>query len=357
MTKMKKLFAVVLALAMLFTMASFSASAEEATITMTADGDVVTKEISVVINASDNVGGLTATLAYDKSSAQVVKEGEFVVIANAAEANLGKDTVKDNGDGTLSIVLLGQDLTIKFQALVTDKKSTFTLSNIKASNTDGTATLTVPENVTANVELTTVIAEGNTIRETSDPAKQDLGFVSTFIGAAVPEGATDVKLGFVALPTSMLGDADLTLETPSALKAEVIVDRDVIAAEDSTEFVAHIAGIVNSESRMGRKISGRFYVSYKVGSETKVVYSNNTNTDQNVGPIVNEGVVSKSFVGTCKAMAAVILTKDGVTYGEGEESLKTEGEVSDIITKTEATTLEEKKAILEFVVLNAGLLK
>ncbi len=350
MTKMKKLFAVVLALAMLLTVASFSASAEEATVTMTATSNVIAKEVDVFINASENVGGLTATLTYDENAVKYLEIGGIDNTPNS-EAN----TVKDNGNGEIAIVLLGNELTIKFESLIVDGEFAFTLKNIKASNVDGTAALTVAETVEATAEYTSIVAMGNTIRETTTVEKQDLGFVSTIIGKALPEDATNVTLGFVAIPRNLLGNNELTLgavDTLGAVNAEVPVGA---ASAENMEYVAYINGIADNTTRMGRVICGRFYVKYTVEGTEKIAYSNNDVADKKV----TNGVVAKSHVGTCKAMASVILNSNSdndIKYDVTEGSVINDRTAVENIVGASSTTPAQREAILKFVVTNAALL-
>ena len=344
MTKMKKLFAVVLALAMLLTMSSLSAFAEEsAAVDMTVSADA--NNIFVNIDAGDNVGGITATLTYDKTAVK------YVGFASSNDANQEVNTLKDDKNGNVAIVLLGSDLTVKFEATGATGAIEFTLKNVKASNENGTELLALAADcVTA--QLQGVTTNGNTIRETQVVENQDLGFVSTFIGSAIPEDAKEIKLGFVAIPKNML-NGELNVDTTGALKAVVEIDsREDLVGEYATKYVAHIAGIADNTTRMGRVICGRFYVSYKVGDaeNATIVYSDNTTKN----PAVNNGVVAKSFVGTCKAMSAVILNSGAdVTY---TKTLTSADAVSAIITAS-STPADQRVAILEFVVANAALLK
>ena len=345
MTKMKKLFAVVLALAMLLTMASFSASAEDTTsVDMTIAATTQTNVIKVIINGEDTIGGLTANLAYDKN---VVAFAGIEEDANNAAAN----TVKDDENGNVSIVLLGSDLILKFKFISSTGNVSFTLDNIVASNAAGTAKLTAPAVTKA---LDTIISDGNTIRNTDDVKKQDLGFVSTFIGAILPDDAQNVKLGFLAIPTALL-NGPLEVGTAKAVQVEVAVDRNTIVGEGATGYIAYITGFLQGDaengydySRMGRKLSGRFYVSYNKGADTETEYFYGVNTNNEKG--VTNGVVSKSFVGTCKAMATELINDVNATPNYETVSQEVVNTILDPATTT--TNNEQKEAILKFVISN-----
>ncbi|MBQ2912000.1 MAG: hypothetical protein IJE55_06925, partial [Clostridia bacterium] len=221
----------------------------------------------------------------------------------------------------------------------------------------GTALLATAEEVVATrVAVTT---DGNTIRNTEIAENQDLGFVSTFIGSAVPEGAEEIQLGFIALPTAMLGEAELEIGNyDNALVSIVdIPDRDTLVAEGATGYIAHITGFLQGNetdgydySRMGRKISGRFFVKYTLNDSEKCFYSNN-DVDS---PKVDAGVVSKSFVGTCKAMTTAIMNS-GMAYNYTTE-LGSDEAIQYILdaTKTDNT---QKANILNFVIANATILE
>lgn len=341
MTKMKKLFAVVLALAMLLTVASFSASAEEVNpVTLTVPETVTNNgAIEVVLAADNTVGGMQATVTYNKDAVKLLST------SYEGDANTEANTVLDDKNGTIKVVVLGSDITFEFVALGANVDSVTFTAVVKASNTEGNGyayegTL----NATAQVARTAMpIVKGTKLRETTNMDNLHLGFVAEV--ANLPEGSKVTEIGLVVIPTALLGNtspAELTVATQGVLTASL--QGEAAEAFTATEFVGYIKDTASS-ALMGKSFTARYYISVD-GSEEKI-YSSNFTFDSKGEATASYGTAKKSAVKLLGMYAKQIGAKDAEL---ADDAAKVIADYN--AEKTDAN----KQALVKFVFDNRALL-
>ncbi|MBR6572539.1 MAG: hypothetical protein IKK77_02330 [Clostridia bacterium] len=354
MTKMKKLFAVVLALTMLFTMASFSASADTTpTVTVTADETSVQVGDTIQVTvALANLGGVHGTFAYDKTKF-TYKDIAFTGSINSKINNL------KNNNGNLTLIIVDGTATLTFEATAAVDNTEFAFNVTAASNEEGTAkvtdvvctpaTVTVAKPITYGIEML-----GATIRSTNEIDNQDLGFIGRL---KTSEDAELVEFGMIAaftksLETATIADADFTLNTKDQLNVDgktvvahkAITNEDVIQSvvESDGLFTSHIIG-TDSFELMGKNITARFYAKFNVGDEEKTVYSENTYKNYKKVETATTGVSKRSIVKVLGSLIGDICNSE-----DAPADVKSKGETA-ISDYNGAKTNDNKQKLLNFV--------
>ena len=366
MTKMKKLFAVVLALAMLLTMASFSASAETTpTVTVSAVETVEEGKTLEVTVTPAGVGGVDGVLNYDNAKFDY----QSAVFTNEA-VNTDANSLKDNGNGSLKLVLVDGTATLTFEAKEEVEGAAFTFVVNAASNEDGTVkyetndVTCVPATVTVTAKENGIKMLGATIRSTNEAENQDLGFIGLI---EAPEGAEIVEFGMIAaftndLKNNSIADADFTLDTVTALNVEgkkVVAHKAITSAaliesveENNGLFTSHIKG-TDSYAFMGKNITARFYAKFKIdGTEQEPVYSENTYVNYKDVTTAENGVSKRSIV---KVLGSLI--DDICKSTEANDEIKAGAETvvnnyNNRDKSDETAVNDAKQALLDFVNAN-----
>ncbi len=364
MIKMKKLFAVVLAIAMLFTMSSIAASADGTpSVTVAADkaNYAVGEKIDVTVTV-ENAGAVDFVLNYNKDAIEYVT----ATFDNKA-VNKEADSIKV-GDGNVRVFLLDGGAKLTFKAVAAGTMN-FTVSDAVASNTTGT------EKSNVNVESFTVtaVSEGHievlgaTTRDTANIDEQDLGFIGKLF---VPEDKEVEKFGIIAAFTNELNnnsvaDADFTLDTMDALNTEttnkvahkVVEDQDLINSileneENEGKFVSHVK-TTGSYDLMGKNITARFYVKFKDSDD--VIYSNNISV-VNGAVIADNGVAKKSMVQVLGSQISAICNNENATQDIVDAGVKAVNDYNNRDKENKEAVEAAKEALLTFVHTNKGLL-
>ncbi len=352
MTKMKKLFAVVLAIAMLVTMSSIAAFAETApSVSVTADKSAVNvgESISLTVDV-ENAGAVDFTLKYDKDVF------EYATATFTNSVNKKAESVKEV-DGGLRVFLLGSetasDATLTFKAIGANANAVFTADAGVATDENATEKYEVTPTVNATVAVTDagrIEMIGATTRDTDDVNKQDLGFIGKIV---VPEDKVVEEFGIIAAFTNELKKANVTddaftLATKDSLNASAnivahraVTDAAAIAEilENNGEFVSHVKNTASYEL-MGKNITARFYVKF-AGSE--VIYSENISVE-NGSVVANNGVAKKSIVQVLGAQITKICNHDDATAAMVRAAEKVVNAYN-----TGEKSSEDKQALLDFV--------
>ncbi len=360
MTKMKKLFAVVLALAMLVTMAGFSASADTTpTVTVSAVETVEEGTTLEVTVTPSGVGGVDGVLNYDSAKFDY----QSATFTNEA-LNTADNSLKNNGNGSLKLILVDGTATLTFKANEEVEDATFAFVVNAASNEDGTVKYEAAD-VTCTPATVTVTPKGNgikmlgaTIRSTNEAENQDLGFIGLI---EAPEGAEIVEFGMIAAFTNDLknnyqvADADFTLEKSQELNAngDVVAIKSITSAaliesvvENGGLFTSHING-TDSFAFMGKNITARFYAKFKTGDVTTTVYSVNTYVNYKSVVTAENGVSKRSIVKVLGSLIDDICNAEGV----GGDII---AEAETVVNNYNSTKNEDaKQALLDFVSENS----
>ena len=310
---MKKLFAVVLAIAMLFTMSSIAASAETApTVSFSANKATfgVGEKVELTVNA-ENAGAVDFTLNYDANTFEYV-----TATFTNTDVNKKSDSVKAV-DGGIRVFLLDSDATLTFKAIGASANAAFTANKVDASNVDGTKKYEItPAPVSVSVtEAGHIEVLGATTRDTANINEQDLGFIGKLY---VPEDKTVEKFGILAAFTTALGSNELTLNTDEAIVAKKeVTDAALINTilAGGGEFTSHVK-TTGSYALMGKNITARFYIKF---TDSDVIYSNNISVVK--GSVVAEnGVAKKSMVQVLASQISAICNAAGATKEMADEA-------------------------------------
>ena len=349
MTKMKKLFAVVLAIAMLVTMSSIAAFAETApSVSVTADKSAVNVGESIALTVDvENAGAVDFTLKYDKAVF------EYATATFTNSVNKKAESVKEV-DGGLRVFLLDSDATITFKAIGANANdAVFTADAGVATDENATKKYEVTPTVNATVAVTDaghIEMIGATTRDTDDVNKQDLGFMGKIV---VPEGKVVEEFGIIAAFTNELKKANVTddaftLATKDSLNASanIVAHRAVTDAAaiaeilaNKGEFVSHVKNTASYEL-MGKNITARFYVKF---ADSEVIYSENISV-ANGSVVANNGVAKKSIVQVLGAQITKICNHDDATAAMVRAAEKVVNAYN-----TGEKSNEDKQALLDFV--------
>ena len=353
---MKKATAILMTAALLIgVMTSSMVSAVNPVLKLSGSGQASVGEyydLDLVLNDTDSlVGGIEGVITYDDNAFSI----ESIALSNSFESygNSVEDSFNTENGGTIKFVGLA-DLknndkgsvwfTVRFNVLKAaevDFKVTAT-----AANKTGTDTLDNVE-ILNKENLDTVpgvaIIEGAAIKTGSkeDPVpadKQDLRFVVTLDGIALPENSNVTEFGVLMMYTKRLGDRELTYEMIENNEYGLAVAN--MTGENlevpSGEIYASLDGIAANVDAIGSRVSARAYIV----ADGKVYYSNN---NKNANASVTDGHSSSSVVGVAKMAAAEILE----TYPTSNEDYsKIKGYVENGVNMQKALEL------LEFVADN-----
>lgn len=351
MTKMKKLFAVVLAIAMLVTMSSIAAFAETApSVSVTADKSAVNVGESIALTVDvENAGAVDFTLKYDKDVF------EYVTATFTNSVNKKAESVKEV-DGGVRVFLLGSetasDATLTFKAIAANANAVFTADAGVATDENATKKYEVTPTVNATVAVTEaghIEVLGATTRATDNINKQDLGFIGKLY---VPQGKTVEKFGILAAFTNALGNNELSLETDASIVAKKeVTDADLINTilAGGGEFTSHVK-TTGSYALMGKNITARFYIKF---TDSEVIYSDNINCVKDV-VTAEDGVAKKSVV---KVLASQITTICNASEATKEIVDEANQIVDAYNNKTPETDENAKQALLTFVETYKNLLE
>ena len=343
MKKMKKLFAVVLSLAMLITMASFSAMAEgEEPVSLTVTPDIVSDNgvMTVTLDVDETVvGGVEATITYDN---QAVK---FVSANFSNDVNTQANSVLDN-NGSLKVIVLGGNVEFDFAVLNTVAESVSFVATVKASNKEGTGyayqgTLNVTAPVTKTVKP---VMLGTKLRETTNPNDLHLGFTAEIANLG---NHTITEVGLIVIPTALLTVApeNLTVSTEKVLKA--VFQGDKAAEFTKEEFVGYIKNTA-STALMGKSFTARYYI--KVDGLDEEIYSTNFTFDSKGETTASYGTAKKSAVKQLGAYAKQIAANTT------DETIQ--AAAAKVISDYNATkSVASKEALIDFVFNNRTLIE
>ena len=357
MTKMKKLFAVILALAMLVTMSSFSAFAEGEPVSLTVSPSSVGYNggMRVSLNVDNNiVGGVQTTITYDKEAVELVSKS----VTNTTN-NTHVDTILDDGNGNIKVVALGGGVVFEFAVLSTNEKTsvTFAATDVKASNLNGDGYVEVNEaalSATAAIsteETVMPVMIGTRLRKTNNPVNLHLGFTAEI--ANLGENTTIKEVGLIVIPTALLNGVtpeNLTVDTDNVAIAKL--EGDEAAAFTKEQFVGYIKNTA-STALMGKSFTARYYIILD-GSED-IIYSTNFTTSKSGEVTASYGTAKKSAVKQLGMYANKIAANtDDKTIQDGAAQV-----ISDYNTyKSDAEKGDEvKQALINFVFNNRTLIE
>lgn len=357
MTKMKKLFAVVLALAMLFTMASFSASATEGEpVSLTVSSTEVNYNggIRVTLNVDESrVGGVQTTITYNQAAVKLAA----TTLTNSV--NKLEDSVLDDGEGKIKVIVLNGDVIFDFAVLEGNAATSvnFAATEVKASNLNGDGYVEVNDSaLTANVTISTEktpmpVVIGSRLRETKNIDNLHLGFDAQVQN--LPEGASVTEVGLIVIPTAILttknvNPEDFTLEN-TALEGKVALanltgESATEFTKDSTIFTGYIKKTA-SAGLMGKSFTARYYI--KVDNSEEKIYSNNFYFDKNGEITATYGTAKKSAVKLLGMYAKQIATND----------VDLADDAAKVIADYNAGETGAKQALIEFVFNNRKKIK
>ena len=233
----KRFISIAIAIVLLISCMSISASAEDpsATISLTGESNaVIGAEYKVALNVSESsadvVGGLSCDVTYntDTFSFKRVEMTSDFAAANYVSADGYSETISQ-ADGKISVVLLDVDgdtaenrwLTLVFEVLSSQGSANFTLDNAKVSDTAGT------ELITSDLSVDIVRTEGGVVdfhkshtnangasikKDVTDEQGNVVGNIrfEAQLSADIDK-STVSEIGFVMLPTVCLDNGELTV--------------------------------------------------------------------------------------------------------------------------------------------------
>ena len=351
MRKLMKTMAVLLALVMLISVVSISASADaQPTIALSGRTEASTGDtykLTVTLNDGGNVGGVQGTITYNKAVFDY-DSADF----ETAFTNAGNDTVESTlsvseETGEIKFVALTSGVTKMFVINFTIKAAgtgSFTVKDIVGSNLTGTEQVTVtstPQNAVTRPDILFVNhAELKAVAD--DP---DLRFSLDFDMEKIEESFKDVaveKFGVLVglWAKTQKNGVELTVDMGSEY-ASSVVDADLTELGfDGGEVYINIANSHNnSKDLLGVRYSIRAYVTLANGT---TIYSNNDN------PFVQDGYSSKSMIGCAKAAAANIANNEKIPQ-EDRTKLATYGSYSEVLPLTSEDGSPNKTELLGLI--------
>lgn len=367
MTKIKRILAVVLAVAMLVTMSSFVASANTTpTVTVAAKATAQVGDFLNVTITPAGVGGVDGVLTYDNTKF----EYQTATFTNA-DVNTAPSSIKNNEGGALNVILVDGAATLVFKTLGEVSNAKFVFKVNAASNEDGTVKYEADE-VDCNPATVNVVAEtygikmlGSTIRSTAEADNQDLGFIGCLKAPAEDSETKIVEFGIIAaftndLKKQSIADANFKLDTVESLNIngkkvvshKAITDETLIqsVAENNGLFTSHIKG-TDAYLFMGKNITARFYAKFQTGDATETVYSDNIYVNYKGVVTAENGVAKRSIV---KVLGSLI--NDICNSGKADAAVI--DEAKNVVNRyNRDKTNTSKKALLDFVDANKSYLE
>ncbi len=299
---MKKLIALVLAVAMMLTLGVLTVSAESAPALVLEGAEKVAVGdeyvVSIRLNdASNVVGGFQGELAYTGAT---VKEIAVNPQVNEYNNNGADDTIiADDGDSVNFVTLgnvKGNNPETRIWFKVTFEitgEATFALEEVVFSNKEAAAIEGIVG--TLNVDVATAEEAVVTLNKAgviAQTAPNDQAIVIE-AGISVPDGVEVEEYGVVFYPTALLGGAELTVETEGAVKAFLTkgsanFDKHIEEGYFSALLHFNFSTDENAAKFLGTKVSARVY--YKVNGE--YVYSFNSSDKYIQGGVADKAALN-----------------------------------------------------------------
>lgn len=338
MKKLKKWSALLLAGVLTFSMGNLRTFAAEETTSVTvsltgSEAPAVKGEIyEVTLQVSDaGIGGVQGALSYDAEKFRLSESGNVTVTKTFAEANHIQDStnlIKDDKKGTIHFALLSDGestdwITFNFEVTAESGTADFTLSNVKASNAEGTKridTVTTVDKKNVKVCGHAVDINGATIRTngTAD-IRFEVEYDTKFAGSVE-------KMGVILIPTKYVEKGqELTVTTDAVYCGKTAaIKEQVVSADDPILYV----NLKNSstEKNLNTEYTVRAYIRLTDGT---VIYSDNVDTDKNI----DNGMSSRSCVTVAKAVAKSL-------------SFTPSTDVQKILDKADAWTVTEYETVI-----------
>lgn len=320
MRNLKKIIAVLLALIMLVSVSVNSlVSAANPILKLSGKSQASVGEyyeLDVVLNDTDSlVGGIEGVVSYDDDAFSI----ESIALSNtfAGFGNKVEDSFNTDTSGSIKFVGLA-DLesndkgsvwfTVKFNVLKVaeaDFKIVATASNKTGTDTIDNVEILNKEKFDSVPNVAKVVGAAIKTGSAEEPVpadKQDLRFVVSLDGVALPENSNVTEYGVLMMYTKRLGDRELTYEMVKnneyGLAVAKMTGENLEVPDD--EIYASLDGISANVDAIGARVSARAYIV----ADGKVYYSNN---NKNSNASVKDGYSSCSVVGVAKFAAAEIL--------------------------------------------------
>lgn len=295
---MKKLIALVLALAMMVSVFALSASAATAP-ALTLDGvDTAdagtTYVLTVTLKGAASVAGIQGTVTADGATVSNVQINKGLLTANDTQA---ASTIAKSDDNKVSFVALVDTnvdsyATVRITYNVTENAPSFTLSNVVASD----------ENAKSITSLST---QNKTTKATTDKAtllKIGMKPEKTAMKQGIRvHAATNIEnaeeFGVIFYPTALLNGATLNYQTSDAIIAKVTKDNpkfDELKAEYAATLNFNFTEEADAAKFLGIKISA---VAYCKDNDGNIYYSDNSVKDDKYiqGGIGNKAVLNSAL--------------------------------------------------------------
>ena len=326
----KRIFSIVIAIVLTISCMSFSASAENSTVTISLKGEdhaIVGAEYKVHLNvsesAADIVGGLSCDIIYNTEKF-ALKRAELTssfATANYIAADGYSDLIRDNA-GKVSVMLLGVDgdkaqnkwITLVFEVLSTDGTANFVLDNASVSDAVGKTFIEsdlVVDITDEEIEIFTPQTTVNGASIKKDVKDENGNIVGNIrfeaqIGDIIDERA--VEVGFVMLPTACLDNGELTITESgkytmaNGREVSIAYNGKAISSLNSADnrYYCYLTNTMDFPLTMS--FSARAYVKLNDGS---YIYGYNEIVDNNI----TSGTSSRSCIDIAKAIYNEYKTK------------------------------------------------
>ena len=326
----KRIFSIVLAIILTISCMSFSASAENSSVTISLQGEdhaVIGAEYKVSLNvsesAADTVGGLSCDITYNTEKFRL-KRAELAsdfANANYIAADGYSNLIRDNA-GKISVMLLdvagdqaqNKWITFVFEVLTSDGVANFTLDNAVVSDDVGKTFIDselVVDITDEEIEIFTPQTTVNGASIKKDVKDGNGNIVGNIRFEAQLSDIIDeraVEVGFVMLPTAFLDNGELTVTESgkytmaNGREISIAYNGKAITSVDDADNRYYCYLTNTMDFPLDMSFSARAYVKLNDGS---YIYGYNEIMENNI----SSGTSSRSCVDIAKAIYNEYKTK------------------------------------------------